>query len=128
LYFDTVEEGMLSIHQGDSAVKCVPYECLKLFDVFGFKNWFTLVGSEVDLLNFRCYIGKQAGDNQLDAIGIRVFQHHENPMFKFPDGKVGYNVHLTLDFDQLPSRFADMFQMVVQRGGTLVYTDSPMHV
>jgi hypothetical protein len=37
-------------------------------------------------------------------------------------------VHLTLDFDQLLSRFADMFHMVVQRGGTLVYTDSLMHV
>jgi hypothetical protein len=106
----------------------VPYEYLKLFDVVGFKDWFTFVGSEVDLLHLRDYIRNQAGYSELDAIGIRVFQHHEHPEFKFPDNKVGYNVHLTLDFDHLPSRFADMFQMVVQRGGTLVYTDSLMHV
>jgi hypothetical protein len=85
------------------------------------------VGSEADLLSLRDYIRAQAGYSELDAIGIKVFQHHEHPKFKFSDGKVGYNVHLTLDIAKLPQKFAAMFQRVLQSGGILVYTDCLMH-
>lgn len=127
-FFDAVEEAMSSLRQGNETLKGLPYEAIKLFDAIGFKEWFTFVGDEADLLSLRDYIRKQTGYSEVDAPGITAFQHHELSEFKFSNGSIGENLHLTLDFAKLPAKYASMFQLVVQRGGDLVYTDCLLHV
>jgi hypothetical protein len=105
----------------------LPYEFIRLFNATGFKDWYTFMGSEQELLSLNKHILDVAGYKSRDTVGISVLQHHEKPRHR-KNGLLATNVHITLDFSTIPARFSDMFQRTTQYGGQIVYTHNKLHV
>jgi hypothetical protein len=105
----------------------LPQEFIRLFNVTGFKHWYSFMGTEQHLLELRDHIRSMAQYGPLDAPGISIMQHHVKPTCSV-DGKEYKNVHISLNFHTLPRPFHEMFLLTRQAFGALVYTDCLLHV
>lgn len=130
--------GMKQVHKQLSARAGTPKkaypgrfcrELLPLFDDLGFKQWYILKGNAHDLDSLKAHIQNaitRVGGSRANCVGYSLFQHWRGDGVRYA-GAPQDSVSMTLDPFTLQERYLNMFQVALQTGGMMVYTDVRMH-